>query len=774
MAIYGSLGEVNIGALSVSISATASDIFVYDTRKDSDGGAWRKRTQHTSWYNETLNTATRGSRRDFPAVAVIVGYNDSDKGLVIYDGDDPDFPMWMVFEHTSFGALNNNNPTYGTNSVAMLNGKLCAAVYNGSSTGGLAIIDFLEDSCYRSHQSGTTYVGYYFRGTKIAPGILNRNFTSTGFDGVLGKYSNWIVNSTANDVAMTVLPNAPIDPSTGLPVPTIAVGTNGGTSIIRDDGTVVSGGEDNASWRVGGLFFDNDNTIWATEGTDYSPGVQLMSQVPYSTVNSIGVGTLGYQLTTQQTTAYGRNTSWPYVLGPFGAYQSRHSSSKTEIYTSSLGGLTFIQDNSSNRANSMVAYATTSYNTGWMHGDIKGAFLSDTSTASITGTNLVSGGWYNNGGSSTSFFNGIFSITSSTTTGASLYQEVTTEPGKTYVFSVKITSNTSNAGRIAVGSGSGDLSFANSRDLGELSGLTTGTFQITFTATTSGSWIVMSPQNANTTLAVDYNSISVRIAELDRSVNKKGLAVYGAITKTAVATGTDLVAYSNFNASNYLFQPYNSALDFGTGDFCYMCWVKDDSVSSGATIFQRGAAVNSNETVFYIDSSYRLIGRVQTLSGLTSNVCFVEGQWNHCVFLRRSGTIQIYHNGILQGSTNNTETTTQVGQGLSIGAWLTNNNYFPTSISLFRVSATAPSPEQILKIYNDEKALFQPNSKCTLYGFSDSVTALAYDDTTRILHVGTPGSVAGRSDFQGLERINNTTTAVTTAISASNGLIAEQ
>ena len=40
--------------------------------KDSDGGAWRKRTQHTSWYNETLGTSTRGTRREFPAVAVIV------------------------------------------------------------------------------------------------------------------------------------------------------------------------------------------------------------------------------------------------------------------------------------------------------------------------------------------------------------------------------------------------------------------------------------------------------------------------------------------------------------------------------------------------------------------------------------------------------------------------------------------------------------------------------------------------------------------------------
>ena len=38
---------------------------------------------------------------------------------------------------------------------------------------------------------------------------------------------------------MTVLPNAPIDADTGLPVPTIAVATDGGVSVIKDDGSVV-------------------------------------------------------------------------------------------------------------------------------------------------------------------------------------------------------------------------------------------------------------------------------------------------------------------------------------------------------------------------------------------------------------------------------------------------------------------------------------------------------------------------------------------------------
>ena len=92
-------------------------------------------------------------------------------------------------------------------------------------------------------------------------------------------------------------------------------------------------------------------------------------------------------------------------------------------------------------------------------------------------------------------------------------------------------------------------------------------------------------------------------------------------------------------------------------------------------------------------------------------------------------------------------------------------------ISLFKFGASAPSAAQVKKIYEDEKMLFQENAACTLYDSSDAVTALAYDEVTDRLHVGTS---SGRSDFQGLRRINNTTTAVTTAISAHDEFIAEQ
>jgi hypothetical protein len=41
----------------------------------------------------------------------------------------------------------------------------------------------------------------------------------------------------------------------------------------------------------------------------------------------------------------------------------------------------------------MVAYTTSTYNTGWMNGDIKGAFLSDTDDTDLVGSGeLVTNG----------------------------------------------------------------------------------------------------------------------------------------------------------------------------------------------------------------------------------------------------------------------------------------------------------------------------------------------------------------------------------------------
>ena len=225
----GALTSLTVKEINNSKNITAVDVFVYDTSKDSDGGAWRNRTQHTSWYNEELNTSTRGSRREFPSVAVIVATSTS---VTIYDGDDALLPMWMVFTSGTAGlsgTLLLQNGNYF--SIAAVNATLVVGANTNTDNWGSPIINFVSEKVVRMDPNTTE--GGTWLGT-IAERNSTKGYASYASSG--GGYL--IVNSMINDVAMTVLPNAPIDYDTGLPVPTIAVATNGGISVIHNNGTV--------------------------------------------------------------------------------------------------------------------------------------------------------------------------------------------------------------------------------------------------------------------------------------------------------------------------------------------------------------------------------------------------------------------------------------------------------------------------------------------------------------------------------------------------------
>jgi len=227
-------------------------------------------------------------------------------------------------------------------------------------------------------------------------------------------------------------------------------------------------------------------------------------------------------------------------------------------------------------------------------------------------------------------------------------------------------------------------------------------------------------------------------------------------------------------------------LDFGTGDWCYMFWYNPNDAESGDVIFSRWSynvdGISSPRLQVYFNNGNLRVDTSDASAGTSyqghagSDGTQDSNRWHCGVVLRRGSNLEIWIDGInhLTSALNSNSdgSYTDANAILEIGYSPNAGSAEPgLQLSLLRVSASAPSAEQIKKIYEDEKVLFQENAKCTLYGSSDAVTALAYDDDNQLLHVGTS---SGRSDFQGLRRINNTTTAVTTAISASNGLIAEQ
>jgi len=359
-----------------------------------------------------------------------------------------------------------------------------------------------------------------------------------------------------------------------------------------------------------------------------------------------------------------------------------------------------------------------------------------------------------------------------------------------YQYNLGLTTGVKYVASIDVSALTGELKFdtssSNGSDISEFEGrviTSTGIHSLTFVAESNQDGIGVARRTGTTPSSCTIKSISVRLAEDDRSVNDNGLQIFGEITKTPVATGADLVAYSGFSANNYLMQPYNSDLDFGVGDFCIMGWARSSDSSQAyvsigpesATGARLISGVDSGGHWFFTaydntdDGNTRYLGRDLSASN--------SYDWVHFFAGRRDGVFFFYLNNKEMPDANNNATdlkdltnTNASEVELTIGA-----NWAKTAgggeLALVRISKTVPTPEQIAKIYRDERALFTDGAQATLYGTSDAVTALAYDNSENLLHVGT---ASGRSSFNGLKRVENTDVAVTTAISATEGLVIEQ
>jgi len=689
-----------------------------------------------------LNTATRGSRKEFPAVAVIVA--EAQK-VTIYDGDDPAMPMWMVFQG---GSSSKWLFSYTNNAVSALNGKLVTAQsYNSCE------IDFLtDDNKFRQSSNGGKYNG----------NISQRN---AGLSYTSATHTQDLVSGTCNDVAMTVLPNAPIDSATGLPIPTIAVATDGGVSVIKDDGSVVDmtcsqagyPNSHNVQFKGVGIeaqFSNAGQTTASIFGLNQLPVADIVL-----TNNVNGLGSADY--------FYGETYSVPALNG-------NDNLNIVGSYTKSNSGLNAIMHNLTTPASGSVAYITSDYNTGYMVGDIKLAALSDTDTTNVVGSELVTNGdgssttgWTGGAGATLSTTSGRLRLTNSTADWGNAYQQISTVVGKVYTLSIDLTNTGSSLGAYSIKTAVSGSSLVTSST----------SSSSTFVATTTTTVVSLQVQTSTSGATADFDNISVRLADQDRSVNSNGLAVHGTITKTAVATGADLVGYSGFSSSNYLEQPYNSDLDFGTGDFSVMGWIKPTGGYDDGYIFQRGDAGTAGGLIA-LRRGYGGGGFPRLHWGSTGfdydsifNKKVPDDVWSFIVVMRSGNTIQTFVNaegsGANTSSTNVSNTNGKLRMGLRMD---TVGQAIQGSLALWRISATAPSAKQIKDIYEAEKPLFQAGAQATLYGTSDAVTALAHDDTTNLLHVGTP---SGRSVFQGLRRVDNTTSAVGSAISASNNLVVE-
>lgn len=774
------LTSKGVGASSIdsTITKTAVDVHVYDTAKDSDGGEWRKHSQNTSWYNEELNTATRGSRREFPSVAVIVV---EALKITIYDADDPNLPMWMVF-YADLNTLSTSgisddkilSTTYAmfhTSNLKRadaLNGEL----FVGSANWHLFRFSFPRDDITCHLQYGTFDAGY----AKYEKAIIGRN--STGAYNRTKDYG--ILTNSVNNVKATVLDNAPLDPYTRLPIPTIAVGTGAGLSIIKDDGNVYD--------VIGSNWGATSNSI----GWD-KHGILYFSQMGYASVGcdvkgvhkdySLNDGRPSYRNGLDdypffQAHGYDAN-GWghwtDYAVGNSHDFDLAHYS----YYQHPYGRVVRHQTDHSSTTKSfrgdheLMNYTSIDYNSGWMLGDIRLATMGDIEEGDVTGQNII-----DTVGTEWGLPSGYaFSSNTLTYNGTNTqYQKADErlsglEIGKSYTASFRCTAF---AG--------GGTAYVAVHDSGAVTGnhglvtlSSTGYYSFTFIAETVNDYIVV--QNNSATQTFTLTEWSVRRSELDLSrLNNKGLQVFGTVTKTPVAPGADLLGYGGFNSSSVLLQPEISHLPSNSPG-CVMFWYNAEGVNTGNVLEMQPRTYRPMFVEFNGGNSIELLSSTNGSSWTTSQrwtvpmtgwnfMCIVgDGTEFHC-YVNGEKAVNVYSNG-----NNGLFGTIVAGDGLRIGSRDNSVNIYTGELSLYRISASIPSMKQIKKIYRDERELFNDNAKCSVYGTQDTITALAYDDVKEELHIG---NYQGRSVFKGLRRVRHTTEQVSVAISASNGMVIEE
>lgn len=316
--------SLNLDAILLAKDIGPVDVFIYDTKNDSDGGAWPRRVHS----------------EDVPSLLIGIAETSA---LTVLNGDESDNPVWKVYDF--MGEV--------IKSVAALGGMISIA-----TDSGLTQINLVTSSREQ-----------YTTSTSLA-----------------------IVNDTCNGVAMTVLEAAQLDLSTGLPVITTALGTDGGVSIINGPagvGTVVNWTRSVYGPICSILSFREDGALIASFDVTASLGrfkhvLHTLPTVDIVDTHAYIKGSSDEFYPMLPRSAYS-GTSLP--LSHLGSLYSVNTigTSGSEMADAGNSQLTLIHPNPSDPTKGMTCAITSKYNTGWMVGDTKLVALCSTDDSDLVG-----------------------------------------------------------------------------------------------------------------------------------------------------------------------------------------------------------------------------------------------------------------------------------------------------------------------------------------------------------------------------------------------------
>jgi hypothetical protein len=761
------LAEFSASLASI-LSFTPTDTSRFDQRAYKD--IIRKGEPSRSYYTEAAS-ATRGSRKEMPLQG-IVAWNASNVAIIDTEFGEP--TLWMVFEagRDPFSAQWTTphnmiaSGDYPITDAGLAKGVLYASTNRASGSSatfftGLVLVDFLGD---KSSAVSVTSAVADEGGQQVWPGNIAERNT------LLAHYKiadEGLVNSQVNSVAISQPFNHyPLD-QYGRPAFAIACVTDGGVSVILPDadnrGKRVTDSADTTGlngtvWWVGEYLYHGriDDvrrsalvTIEAGDGwTGYNEGFGLRDAsglvlVPHppgadviasdaGAQNGVGSvaklcdGAVGLGVVFEQSDAFGSLSAFLSSTALSGwCPQGRSTASKPVLApdfnayaAGSVAAATPLNDDFTSYADQAAAEAA--------------GYTFNTATFDAANDQIDFGG-----GSESIRFEGAMSLTD----------------GDIYVLEVTTSGRTTGAAFIQ-------------QNFSGMPGAPTitadGTYTASFTHTAGHAYIVTTSDWDGS-----IDSITIRRAYPDLSPANNGAIINGTLTAAAVETGADLFALSGWSASDYLEAPYSSDLQFGTGDWVVSAFFKTTNASGSDHIFSIRDSGGSNGFFnIYVNSSGVPTFDVSDDGGATldrtqGSTAFNDGSWHAISVLRRGSVFELWVDCELQVTkavTNAAGSLTITGAGCSIGVQsngpgANNGGAFDAgSLSLPRVTkGYAPTPDQIRRMYEDEKKLFEADAKCFLP--SDTVNDI--DARDGLLAIGTEGGAVIHDGFKRLELLDS-------------------
>lgn len=691
-----------INAIFLADADTAA-VCVYDTRLDSDGGTWRSRTQDTLAFVIAQST-NRGARRDFPAIAV-VAMETTFSQVRIYDAEEVDSngvpSMW---------AISSLPVSAQVRRIKAANGFICVA-----SANGLGVVDIPGDGrrVYFADR-----VSYY---TPLGDSI------HVSFAKIRDDLTKNIPSTDTKDVDLRVFAGAPIGTG-GLPIPTIAVATAAGASIIFPSGEIVD------ITRSGGYV-----------------GVSLDSDTRLRLVTPEGNVEVGPIPTIDVVDTAWRAHAWPPTLGPV--------VSVAGAAEATTRGLLMRSESPTGYDLGLTAHIGPTHNTGWMPPNTRRALFCDSIPMAMTGVAPLADdctsttGWTLGAGWShdaTEFDHA---------SGTAALDRALTGLIAGVRYRVRFLIGNRSAGSLAVslltaGDEAGALSVAASGEhvFGFTAGATTDTLRFVPTTDFNGS----------------VQDVRVEVSVADRSIVGRDALVLGAMTAVSTAGIGELRPLGGWGASNGISDAWTSDLDF-PGDFCVA--FNSQLVANNTTVVQRASAPASGARweVRFTTGTVHFDINDGTNGATVSAAVQTTTDYSLFVFVRRESAIEIWQAGVLTA----TASAAGVGSlanpaaGIRYGARVDGSQAVSSSFRLrgLVIAASAPTAEQVATMYLGGRDIIQPASLCCLGGATRAVARVSRDPITDQVAAAAEGVAV----FKGLMRTDRISTE--TSLIGNNAVI---